>query len=324
MTRLIKLASIGLAILLTGCAATGVKYSDMATSITTVRPDQARVYFLRSNSVVGAALQPEIHFDNAVVGQSKPGGFFYIDTTPGDHVASTTTEVERKLTFALDAGETKYVKTTISMGVFVGHVTPELVSQDDAMKELPELKYTGTNAPTIAPATTVATREQPSTTEYTPVAAPVTATVATPVAEAAPAVTTVAVPQQQYAAPYSPSELRRPAPVAPAPVVAAPANPAPSAPVQTYSVPDNNVAASNNTPAYAAAVSQPVSKGGFQLGVSSNTVERLARQSGCESKQGAALISESGPAENYRMTCLDGKVFVAHCEFRQCTAMQYQ
>lgn len=59
----------------------------------------------------------------------------------------------------------------------------------------------------------------------------------------------------------------------------------------------------------------------FKVGVSSATVEQLARAQACASEQGAGLITEPGPIEVYRMQCQDGKVFMARCELRQCRKM---
>jgi hypothetical protein len=59
----------------------------------------------------------------------------------------------------------------------------------------------------------------------------------------------------------------------------------------------------------------------FRTGVSSATVEKLARQQACTGGQGAGLVTEQGPVEVYRMTCDSGKVFMARCELRQCRAM---
>lgn len=63
----------------------------------------------------------------------------------------------------------------------------------------------------------------------------------------------------------------------------------------------------------------------FRTGVSSATVEKLARQQGCTGGQGAGLITEPGPAEVYRMRCesgpMRGQVFMARCELRQCKRM---
>jgi hypothetical protein len=59
----------------------------------------------------------------------------------------------------------------------------------------------------------------------------------------------------------------------------------------------------------------------FHTGVSSATVEKMARGQACTGGQGASLITEPGPVEVYRMQCADGKVFMARCELRQCRPM---
>jgi len=59
----------------------------------------------------------------------------------------------------------------------------------------------------------------------------------------------------------------------------------------------------------------------FKVGVSSTTVEQLAKAQACASEQGAGLITAPGPVEVYRMQCQDGKVFMARCELRQCRKM---
>jgi hypothetical protein len=59
----------------------------------------------------------------------------------------------------------------------------------------------------------------------------------------------------------------------------------------------------------------------FRPGVSSATVEKLAKQRSCTGGWGAGLVSEPGPVEIYRMTCESGKVFMAKCELKQCKAM---
>ena len=64
----------------------------------------------------------------------------------------------------------------------------------------------------------------------------------------------------------------------------------------------------------------PIERVPYRVGVSSSTVEQLARQHAC-SGQGAGLITEPGPVEVYRLQCSDGKVFMARCELRQCRKM---
>jgi hypothetical protein len=65
----------------------------------------------------------------------------------------------------------------------------------------------------------------------------------------------------------------------------------------------------------------PIEKLPFRLGVSSATVENMAKQQACTGGQGAGLITEPGPVEVYRMQCDNGKVFMARCEMRQCRRM---
>jgi ABC-type sugar transport system substrate-binding protein len=74
-----------------------------------------------------------------------------------------------------------------------------------------------------------------------------------------------------------------------------------------------------------AAASPAVETIPFHTGVSSATVEKMAKQQGCTGGQGAGLITQPGPVEVYRMRCesgtMSGKVFMARCELRQCRRM---
>ncbi len=132
--------------LLTACAS-GPKMAEISSSIKPVKADEGRVYFYRSGSMMGAAIQPNILLNGKVVGESKPGGFFFVTTAPGPMEVSTSTEVEKKLTFTLEAGQTRYVRTKIGFGVMVGRVYPELVDPAEATKELAETSYTGAPLP---------------------------------------------------------------------------------------------------------------------------------------------------------------------------------
>lgn len=133
--------------LVAGCAS-GVKYQDMASSMPSLKSGEGRIYFFRSSSMMGAAIQPEIRLNGAVVGASKPGGFFYVDRPAGNYVASTSTETEKSASFTLQAGETKYLRTSPSFGVMVGRIVVELETPEKAKAELPSLSYTGEMATT--------------------------------------------------------------------------------------------------------------------------------------------------------------------------------
>lgn len=60
----------------------------------------------------------------------------------------------------------------------------------------------------------------------------------------------------------------------------------------------------------------------FRPGVSSASVERLAKRADCTGGAGAGLITEKGPLEVYRMQCDNGQTFMAQCELRQCRPMR--
>ncbi|ROZ63177.1 DUF2846 domain-containing protein [Ramlibacter sp. WS9] len=141
---ILKLAGLAaIAAVLGGCAASGAKYQEVASSMPSLKPGEGRIYFLRSSSIVGAAIQPDIRLNGQVVGVSKPGGFFYVDRSAGTYAAATSTEVEKSASFALAAGETKYLRTTPSIGVLVGRIVVEIESPEKARAELPSLSYTG-------------------------------------------------------------------------------------------------------------------------------------------------------------------------------------
>ncbi|CAG9209658.1 conserved exported hypothetical protein [Paraburkholderia tropica] len=140
--RTLSLA-VGVTMLAAGCAS-GPQYKEVASSIPTLTADHGRIYFFRADGFGGAMIQPEVKLNDKVVGRSVPGGFFYVDEVPGDYTVSTTTETKKEVTFTLHAGDTKYVRTSISMGILVGHITPTLDDPETAPHEIEQLKYTGT------------------------------------------------------------------------------------------------------------------------------------------------------------------------------------
>lgn len=102
----------------------------------------------------------------------------------------------------------------------------------------------------------------------------------------------------------TPVQPRTDAPKTPIPLTTAVNAPAPAAQNSTLSIPTTF---------------QTIE---YRSGVSSASVEKIAQESGCTGGKGAALITEQGPVEVYRMQCNSGKVFLAKCELRQCSAMR--
>ncbi|MCU7929591.1 MAG: DUF2846 domain-containing protein [Candidatus Thiodiazotropha sp. (ex Codakia rugifera)] len=141
--KLFKLIYIVLVSGLFSACASGPKYADVASTFPTLEADKGRIYFYRSGSMMGAAIQPSITLNGNIIGTSKPGGFFFVDANPGDQVVATSTEVEKKLTFLLDVGQVRYVKTKIGFGIIAGRVYPELVDNNIGEQEVKETSYIG-------------------------------------------------------------------------------------------------------------------------------------------------------------------------------------
>lgn len=141
-----RLAVVACAALLAACAS-GPKHAEVQSSIPALKATEGRLYVYRSSSMLGAAIQPNVVVNGKVAGESKPGGFFFVDLPAGTVEVSTSTEVEKKLTLTLDAGQTRYVRTTIGFGLMVGRVYPELVDNAQGAKEIAETSYIGKPLP---------------------------------------------------------------------------------------------------------------------------------------------------------------------------------
>jgi hypothetical protein len=141
-----RIAALGLlAATLAGCA-TGPKYEEVRGGFPSLAEDKGRIYFYRSSNPFGSAIQPSVMLNGEKVGESKPGGFFFVDRAPGNQEVNLTTEVEKKLTFTLEPRQEQYVRMSVGLGVIVYRVYPELVDKKTGEEELKGLSYTGQTA----------------------------------------------------------------------------------------------------------------------------------------------------------------------------------
>jgi hypothetical protein len=131
-----------LAGILAGCA-TGPKYEEVRGGFASLPAAQGRIYFYRSANLIGSGIQPSVMLNGEKVGDSQPGGFFFVDRAPGNYEVNLTTEVERKLTFTLESGQEQYVRMSVGLGVLVYRVYPELVDKKTGEEELKGLSYIG-------------------------------------------------------------------------------------------------------------------------------------------------------------------------------------
>ena len=145
MHRWLTAVAVVFVLYLQGCAATGPKSAEMAAPLSAVPPGYARIVFYRSSGFAGAAVQPDIKVDGQVVGQSRPGGFFYADVGPGKRAIEASTEATSRLEITALPGQTYFVRGAISMGLMVGRIVLTQEGQVTAQAELPNLSYTGTS-----------------------------------------------------------------------------------------------------------------------------------------------------------------------------------
>jgi Protein of unknown function (DUF2846) len=126
---------------LAGCAS-GPKFSEMQSKIQTLKANEGRIYVYR-DSIFGAAMVPAVYVNGQEVGRSLANSFFYIDRPAGEYKVSATTEVEKSVSLALAAGESKYVKVSIGFGLFAGRPNFELVNEAGARTALQSLSFSG-------------------------------------------------------------------------------------------------------------------------------------------------------------------------------------
>jgi len=125
--RPIRLLAATLLVAALSACATGIGYTEYQPKI----------------PALGAAIRPDVLLNNDKVGEAIAHGFFYVDRSPGNYEVTTTTEVKRTLSLVLEKGQTRYVRFSISLGFFAGHVYGELVEPDVGLAEIQDCKYTG-------------------------------------------------------------------------------------------------------------------------------------------------------------------------------------
>jgi len=124
-----------------GCAS-GPTHAQLEDQIPPIPRGKGRIFIYRT-SAFGFAVQPPVRLNGTSVGKSVPSGFFFVDRSPGSYEVRCTTEAPEKVTFTLSAGESVYIKTTVTWGMWVGHVNPTLVDPEVGKKDLKRCSYTG-------------------------------------------------------------------------------------------------------------------------------------------------------------------------------------
>ena len=126
------------AISLIGCAS-GPKFADSVKYVPAPTPGYGRIWFYRESRFYAAARHPDILLNGQKIGDSKPGGFFYVDRPAGNYVVACESPEINECRLVVEPGSTKYVRFNIAMGVWLASIVPQEVSRMTALKELADL-----------------------------------------------------------------------------------------------------------------------------------------------------------------------------------------
>jgi hypothetical protein len=136
-------AGLALAALLSACAATGPMFSDVQASFPPLRANEGRIFIFRANTLVGAAVRPEVRLNGTVVGSPQPGSFLFVDRPAGRYTASARTESESQVSFEIAGGQNAYISLQIGMGLLVGRPQLALHGPAEGHSALQGLAYAG-------------------------------------------------------------------------------------------------------------------------------------------------------------------------------------
>ena len=112
-----------------GCASLGKPYEPVAS----VAPDKAVVYIYRPSSFFGAAVSYTVNAGTKPIMKLANGGYYPYVAAPGELELWAETETKSSVTLDLRAGDRKYVKGTLGIGVVMGR--PNLTVVDPAVAE---------------------------------------------------------------------------------------------------------------------------------------------------------------------------------------------
>jgi len=138
----LRLPALALGAFLAAGCASGPRVDAVEKDLRPLAADKSRIWFYRTG-YLGAGITPDIRLNGAVVGTAISSGAFFVDRDPGNMEVVTGSEVEKKLTFATEAGDTRYVRMGVGLGVLVYRIIPELVDEAVARQEMAELTFIG-------------------------------------------------------------------------------------------------------------------------------------------------------------------------------------
>jgi hypothetical protein len=135
MKKPILLASLVCVVKLVGCA-NGPDFKTYSSTLSAPKDGEARVWFYRPSKMMASGVQPIVYVNGTEVGKAQPGCFFYADRPAGTYEVKCKTEWANKTSLTVVQNQVHYIRLTMAPGVFVGHVLPRVVPEEQGMKEI--------------------------------------------------------------------------------------------------------------------------------------------------------------------------------------------
>jgi hypothetical protein len=115
------------------------KFAQYADRLPAPMPGEGRIWFYRESAFGGSGRRPDILLDGTKVGESKAGGYFYVDRPAGNHLVSCESGRINECRIVLEPGSTKYVRFIWDVAGWIGSLVPQEVSRTTALQELADL-----------------------------------------------------------------------------------------------------------------------------------------------------------------------------------------
>ena len=128
-------ASCLAAAFLAGCA-TGPDFKAYGSTLNPPAGGESRIWFYRPSKMMGSLVQPQVCINDSPVAKSQPGCFFYADRPPGTYEIKCVTEWSDKAQLTVVENRPSYVRLTLLPGVFVGHILPKVVPEEQGLREI--------------------------------------------------------------------------------------------------------------------------------------------------------------------------------------------
>jgi hypothetical protein len=136
MRSRLGIPSLFVALSLAGCTASGPAFKPVQP----IPDGKGVVYIYREPGFVGSGVYGTVTANKAPITKIRTGGYYPYVANPGPVHFEVSTEATNEADLTVETGKEKYLKTTVGMGFFVGHLKFSEVSPEIGRKEIGECK----------------------------------------------------------------------------------------------------------------------------------------------------------------------------------------